>query len=115
MARGKFYVVLKGNEIEAVTGYKYPLSTSKGGMIEIGIYRPEGVRCWYVIERTTGLYICTGGTKNEAISNAMNRADAVENLLTEADKNPESGVRRARDRMSAYVRENAEEMLKPLE
>ena len=115
MARGNFYVVGKGNEIETVTGYKYPLSTSKGGLIEIGIYRPNWARCWYVIERTTGLYICTGGTKNEAISNAMNRADAVYNLLTEADKNPESGVRKARDRMSAYVKEKAEEPLQPLE
>ena len=90
MARGRFYVVGSGGEITAVTGYKYPLSTSKGDLIDVGLYRPEWARCWYVIERTTGLYICTGRTKNDALSNATHKADAVYNLMTEADKNPES-------------------------
>lgn len=112
MTRGTFYFVGKGDEIMTVTGYKHTIVSSKGGVINIGLCRPNWARCWYVVGLTTGLYICTGGTREDAISNARAKADAVYYLMTEADTNPESGFRKARDRMSAYVKEQAE---KPFE
>ena len=112
MTRGKFYVAHKGGEIITVTGYTHTLLSSKGGVIGVGLYRPGWARCWYVTERTSGLYICTGKTREDALANARHKADAVYYLMIEADKNPESGFRKARDRMNAYVKEQAE---KPFE
>lgn len=109
MTRGRFYVFSIGNHITPVEGWKCTVYAQNGNSIDIGMYRPKYARYWNVVEQSSGLSICTGGTKNEAISNAMNLADAVENLLTEADNNPESAIRKARDRMSAYVKKDAEE------
>ena len=115
MTRGRFYVVGPGNEIMTVDGWKFTVSVQNGNSFEIGLYRPKWSRCWNVVERSTGLNICIGNTRDEAVSNAVEKAPTIYRLIVDAD-NPEVNdpvtvrVRKYRARMVKFVTKDAEQM-----
>ena len=115
MTRGRFYVFSVGNQITPVEGWKCMVSAQGGNSIDIGMYRPKYARYWNVVERSSGLSICTGRTRDEAIANAEHKAPAIYRIIEDAG-NPEVNdpvtvrFREYRTRMVKFVTKDAEQM-----
>lgn len=118
MTRGRFYVFRWDGEIMLVEGWKCAVSAQNGNTIDVGIFRPANrSRCWYISELTSGLNIGIASTRGEAITIAEEKSPAVYRIIEDAD-NPKVNdpvtvrFREFRERMTAYVKEQAE---KPFE
>lgn len=115
MTRGRFYVFAVSDKIITVDGWKCTVSAQNGNSINIGLYRPQFGRYWNVVERSSGLSICTGRTREDAIANAEHKAPAIYRIIEDAD-NPEINdpvtvrFRDYRTRMVKFVTKDAEQM-----